>query len=204
MRCLAILLLCASCTSVQIDPESLASDDPEFVQAAETLEAAVEAANDFLRSDARVTLPAGQLAWRDGELVFTHAGGEVPMRLRRTTWGDLCEATGFEAQERRDGFVVGARGEGDSRIYNSLFRSSLGFWKQPYRIAELILHELTHVYLEEGTIGTWNSVKYYAEAIFLFRYRNHSAERNAYLTTEEFLDWWRITVQEPARAAAEP
>jgi hypothetical protein len=53
-------------------------------------------------------------------------------------------------------------------------------------IAELTLHETTHVVYREGTVGFWKGVEYYLETIFLLRYSTHSAERHPNATSEEF------------------
>jgi hypothetical protein len=53
-------------------------------------------------------------------------------------------------------------------------------------MASTILHELTHSYYHLGTVDFFRGASYYAEAIFLLRYRNHSQERLPYLTSKEF------------------
>jgi len=200
----SLLLVLASCVSQPITPEVLRELGDDGAAAAARLERAVEIANDFLASDARETLPPGRIERRAGELVFVHAGetvfahaGEPPepseltwIKIRRTTFGDLVESFGFEAQERSDGFVVGKRGDGDPRLANSLFVSPFdGSWNQAPWIAELILHELTHTVMGDGTTSVCGAVSYYAEAIFLWRYDDHSAERRPYATSAEFRAW---------------
>ena len=183
----------AACVSQPITPAVLRGLGAEGEQAAERLEHAVVIANAFLGSDARRTLPPGRLEWRGDRLAFVHPEGEVVVDIRRTTFGDLVESFGFEAQERSDGFVVGARGEGDPRLANSLFVSSFGGPKDVRWIAELILHELTHTYCGDGTVSLCGTLAYYAEAIFLLRYDDHSAERRPYATTAEFTGWAMTT-----------
>jgi hypothetical protein len=48
----------------------------------------------------------------------------------------------------------------------------------------VILHETTHVVFRHGTVGFWNGVAYYLEAIFLFRANDHSAERRPHDASE--------------------
>lgn len=186
--------LLTACVSQTIAPATLEPLGDSGVEATQLLERSVEIANEFLASEHRRMLPAGTLAWRGDRLVFTHADGELALHIRRTTFGGVVESFGYEAQERSDGFVVGRRGEGDPRLMNSLFISSFtGMYKHPASIAELILHELTHTWFGDGTVGVWSTIQYYAEAIFLFRYREHSAEERPYRTSSEFETWWRAT-----------
>ena len=185
----AATLALASCASNAITPSSLAAVGEPGEQALARFERAVRIADAFLVSDARATLPPGRMAFDGDRLVYTHADGEIELKIRRTSFGNLVVRFGFEAQERSDGFVVGERGDGDPRVANSLFQSSFGGWKDPRWVAELLLHELTHVYYGEGTVSPWNTFTYYLEAIFLFRYDNHSAERHAHETTSEFIAW---------------
>jgi hypothetical protein len=121
---------------------------------------------------------------------FVTAAGVWPITVRCTTWGDVVVWFGFAAQEREDGFVVGSMApERDRLVDNSLFVNGSGWRKPASDVADLVLHETTHVVWREGTIGFWNGVAYYLETIFLFRYSNHSAERRANATDEEF-DWF--------------
>lgn len=118
--------------------------------------------------------------------------GTWPIAVRCNWWGDVCVACGFAAQEREYGFVVGEREpERDRLVDNSFFQYGDGARKPAYELAELFLHETTHVVWREGTVGFWNGVSYYLEAIFLFRYSNHSDERKARGTGEEFT-WWNM------------
>ncbi len=56
-------------------------------------------------------------------------------------------------------------------------------------IASLTLHELTHTYYRCGTVSFEKGVMYYLEAVFLFRYRNHSMERLPFQTSAEFMEF---------------
>jgi hypothetical protein len=116
-------------------------------------------------------------------------GRTIPVEVRVTTWGGVGARLGFAAQERSWGFVVGRRGEGDPLVANSLFRDAGDDWRHRVRVAALILHEATHVVYDVGTVGFWKGLAYYLEALFLFRYRNHSGERAPFATTEEFNRW---------------
>lgn len=185
-----VVLVPSACRSVDVTPASLRSADApahERERALAVWRAAVERANAFLASPLRRTLPAGTIELADDGMRLRTEHGAWPLRVRCTTWGDLCVRTGFAAQEREDGFVVGAAPPGrDPRTDNSLFRTSEGEPHDAGRIARLVLHEATHVVYREGTVGTWNTIAYYAEAIFLLRAASHSAERKAHATSEEF------------------
>jgi hypothetical protein len=149
---------------------------------------AIALANDFLASDWRCTLPGGRFELDDERgMRFVSAAGTWPIEVRCNRYGDLCVATGFAAQEREYGFVVGEIDpERDRAVDNSFFCTSSG-WRRPAQdVADLILHETTHVVWRHGTVGFWNGVAYYLEAIFLFRTNDHSAERRPHATGEEF------------------
>jgi len=150
--------------------------------------------NEFLASDWRRTLPAGRFELDDESgMRFVTAAGTWPISVHCNWYGDLCVATGFAAQEREYGFVVGeVDPERGRAIDNTLLCMSSGERMEPLDVAELILHETTHVVWREGTVGFWNGVAYYLEAIFLFRTNDHSAERRPHATGEEFL-WWHMS-----------
>ena len=48
----------------------------------------------------------------------------------------------------------------------------------------------THTVHAVGTVSFWKGCAYYLEAIFLFRYSNHSAERLPFATSAEFARWF--------------
>jgi hypothetical protein len=162
------------------------------VQAVAHWKAAVALANDFLASPFRKTLPAGRYDLDDDGMVFSSEGRSWPITIRCTAWGDLCLLTGFSAQERSWGFVVGEQAPGTDRVLdNSFLRDSDGALGAPSDMASLILHETTHVVLRQGTVGFWKGFAYYLEVIFLFRYSDHSAEQDSYSTTREFAEHLR-------------
>jgi len=187
---LLALALAAACRSAVVSPATIrAADVPaeERAAALAALEQGVVLANEFLASPYRLTLPPGRFELDDDGMRFVTAGGERPIEVRCTTWGDLCVGFGFAAQERSWGFVVGAREPArDRRVDNTLLRDSDGEVKSPADVAELTLHETTHVVYGDGTVGFWNGVAYYLEAVFLFRYSKHSAERRPFATSHEF------------------
>lgn len=154
---------------------------------------AIDLANDFLASDFRRTLPEGRYTLDEASGMTFHAtDADWPIAVRCTTWGDVCTTSGFAAQERSWGFVVGQRApRRDRRTDNSLFRDAMGNLLPASVVAELVLHETTHTVHHEGTVGFWQGVAYYLEAIFLFRYAGHSAERHANGTSEEFRFFFR-------------
>lgn len=197
-----LLLLATACTSVPVTPAHLATaaaEDPDKSGPAQALELwgeALELANRFLASGYRETLDAGHFELTDDGMLYLTADASYPLSVRVTTWGNLCLSTGFEAQERSWGFVVGERGAGSALIANSLFRvpdsarDSEFLWRGPGSLAELILHETTHTVFAVGTVSFWKGFTYYLEAIFLFRYSNHSAERLPFATSAEFARWF--------------
>lgn len=187
---LGSILLVAGCRSLEITPGALREDPdlhPERALALERWTAAVELANEFLTSSYRRTLPPGRYDLDDGGMRFVGEHGELPMRVFSTTWGDWVVRTGFRAQERELGFVVGRRPPvRDELVDNSFLRGSDGELAGASSLARLVLHETTHVLYRDGTVGFWNGVAYYLEAIFLLRSATHSDERSANATSEEF------------------
>lgn len=199
---LAAALLAPGCASMEVTPRSLraaAAPAAEREEALARWTEAVALANEFLASDFRRTLPAGGYELHDDGMIFRSADRAWPIAVRCTAWGDLCLLTGFAAQERSWGFVVGERSPGrDRALDNSLLRDGDGALASPFSMASLILHETTHVVLREGTVGFWKGLAYYLEAVFLFRYDDHSAEREPHATSGEFAFFhvWRGTDEE--------
>jgi hypothetical protein len=189
-----LLLLDPGCRSVELTPaavERALVEAPAPARAAATWREAVALANEFLASAQRRTLPEGRFELSEGAgMRFLTSAGAWPITVCCTSWGDVCVAFGFAAQEREWGFVVGSKEpERDRLVDNSLFVGPGGFRLTAGDVARLILHETTHVVWREGTVGFWNGVSYYLESIFLFRYSNHSDERRPNATDEEF-DWF--------------
>ncbi len=187
---LAAALLLPGCASMEVTPTSLreaVGPAADRDQALANWRAAVTLANAFLESPARRTLPPGRFELGEEGMVFHAEGRAWPIRIRSTGWGDLCLLAGFSAQERSWGFVVGKEAPGGDRILdNSFLRDASGAISSPASMAALILHETTHVVLREGTVGFWKGCAYYLEAIFLFRYDDHSAEREPFASSREF------------------
>lgn len=208
----AVLLgLAAGCVDVTVTPRAIreiaAPDVPTADRDAAIAlwEEAVALANEFLASDWRRTLPDGRyLLDPDAGMRFVAGERAWPIVVRCTTWGDLCVACGFAAQERADGFVVGrCAPDRDRRIDHSLFRFADGTPLAAIDVAGLILHETTHTVWREGTVGFWNGVAYYLEAIFLLRAEHHSDERRPHATDHEF-GWFAAArhVLDPTACAA--
>jgi len=194
LRLSPLLLLCA-CRSVEVTPAALrAAPDPRGWRAAALArwEQAVELANAFLASDWRRTLPPGRFELRDEGLAYVgDAGCTWPIAVRHSTWGDLVVATGFRAQEDARGFVVGAVdpphcGPADPLLDNTFFRWTDGAWHEPHALAELLLHETTHVVYRHGTVGAWNTLAYYAVAVATLGAADHPVERRPRASSEEF------------------
>jgi len=186
------LLSAAACSSVAVTPRGLRECDvprEEREQLVEKWTDAVARCNEFLASPYRHALPAGQIVLDDASgMRFEYGGKTWPLEVRCTSWGDLVLWFGFQAQERTYGFTVGeCPPERDRVADNALFRDEGGHPMESDIVADLILHEATHVISGEGALGFWKSTSYYCEAFFLFRYGpTHSDERRAYGTNEEY------------------
>lgn len=153
-------------------------------------ETAVVIANAFLESPYRRTLPAGNLTLEETGMTFYATGGAWPVRVRYDAIGQVCVALGFAAQERVDGFAVGkAPPRAHAVTDNTFFLHRNGSKQSPESMAALILHELTHEVLRDGTVSLPKAFAYYAEAALTFRTRTLTAERRPYATSEEL---WRF------------
>ncbi|MGH7149637.1 MAG: hypothetical protein ACREIU_03005, partial [Planctomycetota bacterium] len=172
-------------TPAAIEASSAASEEKE--RAIRAWHEAVALANEFLASPFRRTLPAARYDLGPDGMRFVSADRSWPIEVRSTTWGDLVLWAGFHAQEREYGFCVGdCPPEKEPLLDNSFFRTSDGGLLEPGSIADLILHETAHVIAREGTIGFWNSLAFYAEAVLLFRSTTHSDEDIPHAVSEEF------------------
>jgi hypothetical protein len=202
---LVLLLFLCGCISVRVTPRSIATvaDRAKDREAALVcLREAVAIANEFLASDFRKTLPAGELVLSDDGMSFVAEGRRTPIDVRCTSAGDFLIPFKMAAQERSYGFVVGGMTPHEHReIDNSLFRRRSGKPLRDFEIAGLILHELTHCYCRVGTVSFTKTVAYYAEAILLFRYRTHSMERLPFQTSREFETFARDHFEKQQRAA---
>lgn len=159
---------------------------------------AVDWCNAFLESPERQTLPKGRITLSEEGMIFTTTDRQQPIRIRCTFWGDFLIPCKMAAQERSDGFVVGLVKPGESRLLdNSFFKYASGRTASSASMASLILHELTHSYLRLGTVDFPRSISYYAEVVFLWRYRNHSQERLPYRTSAEFEAFFKRSTSTP-------
>ena len=162
---------------------------------------AVGLMNEFLASSWRLTLPQGRFELDAGGMTFfADDGRSLPISVASTWWGDLVVASGFRAQEGEDGFCVGEIGAPDGEaaaalpdplLDNTFFRYADGDWHDAASLAELTLHETTHVWYRTGTIGPWNTIGYYVVAVVTFSASTHSAEDRPRATSEEFA-WFRL------------
>lgn len=195
MKVLPLLLVCAmlsvsGCVSAPVTPAGITAISGRSEERAADLKKwndAVLLCNEFLASPARKTLPGGRVDFGGEGMVFVSGGVRLPIRIRCTTFGDLLIPFKMSAQERSDGFVVGLIPPKESRILdNSFFKYDNGRPASSANMASVILHELTHSYYRLGTVGFFQTISYYAEAIFLLRYRKHSQELLPYQTSDEF------------------
>lgn len=209
---LGLIITLSGCTSVLVTPKAVSHIEGRSVEKAEVLkrwDEAVRICNDFLASDFRKTLPEGRMVLEEGGMTFVTADARLPIRIRCCVAGDLLIPFKMIAQERSDGFVVGSLPPRQNReIDNSLFKELSGSWQANHQIAGVILHEVTHTHLKTGTVSFSKTVKYYAESIFLFRYRSHSMEILPYRTSSEFSaflkDHFEKRAHEPSNVVLQP
>jgi hypothetical protein len=198
-----LLLLCG-CAAVPVTPATLvtSTDRPEERDASlKRWREAVNLCNAFLESPYRKTLPPGEIWLTDDGMEFVADGLVRPINIRCTYWGDVLVWFGMAAQERSDGFVVGLVKSGRSRLLdNSFFKYGTNQPNFSAVMAELTLHELTHSYYQCGTVSFTKGMMYYLEAVFLFRYRNHSMERLPFKTSGEFESFYWSSIKEQAAA----
>ena len=199
---LPCLLLAASCHTVEVTPAALREPGGRDAQRAEALarwNEAVDLMNRFLASPWRRTLPAGRFTLDDGGLTYlTEAGCAWPIAVLSTTWGDLVVATGFRAQEDAEGFVVGevdaqADEAPDALLDNTYFRFTDGDWHGAHSLAEVTLHETTHVVFRHGTVGAWGTLAYYVAFLFSWSGVHHPSEDRPRATSEEY-GWYRAAL----------
>ena len=185
-----VLLLATGCANVRVTPAELKASSARPEERDDDLKRwreAVWLCNAFLNSTNRQTLPKGEIRLQDDGMVFVTTNKEQPVNIRCTTWGDMLVWFDFTAQERSDGFVVGCVQPKHERLFdNSFLKQENGQPAPNFAMAELALHEITHTYYRCGTVSFGNGFMYYLEAIFLFRYKNHSMEKLPFQTLHEF------------------
>lgn len=192
-----LALFLTACASVDVTPRALEESAlaPEARdELARRWGEAVELANGFLASPYRLTLPAGRYTLAPDGMHLVTPERTWPVRVRCTTWGDLCVATGFAAQERTSGFVVGevepqGREPAGRAVDNSFFLAPDGSPNGPREMAHLLLHETTHQVHRVGTIGVLRTLRYYAIAPFTGGI-DHPDEDFPHGTDEEFRAFW--------------
>jgi len=196
-----LLALLASCASVTVTPATIRAASAPAERREATLAAwmqSIAIANEFLASPYRRTLPPGSIELGLRGMRFVTEQGTWPLEIHCNAYGALVLAVGAQAQEREYGFVVGLQDGGvDRSLDNALFRHADSSLREPQDIAGTFLHEVTHVVYREGTVGFWNGVAYYLEAVFLLRNTKHSAERKAYATSHELSYFWITRDLEP-------
>jgi len=194
---LAALFLSSAtaCRSLEITPAALRAPGGRTEERAAALarwEEALVLINEFLESSYRRTLPPGRFELTERGMRFHSAAGRSwAIGVYASGWGDLVVATGFRAQESRDGFCVGAieRVPGvalDGQLDQTFFRARDGSWQDSFSLAEVTLHETTHVVYRAGTIGPWNTIGYYLVAVATLSASHHPAEDRPRATSEEF------------------
>ncbi len=175
-----------------ISPQQLEQAELPAVQKEELgqrWDRAVELANGFLDSAANRALQDCHYQLQPQGMVLTTPQGPVPVQIRCTPWGSLVVWSGFEAQERSWGFVVGARGDGPAVAANSFFLRSDGQARPAWMMAELILHETTHQLHHVGTVSWLRGAVYYIQALSYGGGREHPQEALPYQVSADFMNW---------------
>lgn len=188
---ISLLLGLAACSTL-VSPGAIrdCSSLPESERAEHLArwQAAVELANGFLASEENESMPAGEYLLSDEGMTFRTPEREYEVTIRNTWWGDLTVCTGYTAQERSWGFVVGTEGDGPEVVANSFFRSPDDEPREPARMARLILHETAHQVHGVGTLSLGKSLHYYWYAIFHPNTR-HPDEELPRRVSKEFVYW---------------
>ena len=164
-----------SCSTL-ISPEAIL-DAPELTDEVKTevivrWETAVERANAFLLSEHNTLMPRGSYELLGSGLVFRTEQQDWEVTIRNTWFGDVVVASGFVAQERSWGFVVGEVGEGEDIVANTLFLTNQGGTRSADAMASLILHETAHQVFEVGTLDFFKTMHYYWFSLF----QNHAGQ----------------------------
>jgi len=179
-----------------ISPASVrasAAPESEQEELVRRWEAAVVAVNQFIEDGQLTELPDfqleltehGMLLWREG------ATEAADFAVKCTAWGRIVVASGYTAQERSWGFVVGPRGEGEPAVANTFFRTQVA----PRSISSLgglILHEAVHTVEGSGTVSFFSGLAYYWHSLFKGGSAEHPHERLAYEVEARFYAWWRM------------
>lgn len=184
------LALTSGCSTV-ITPEAVrASTVPaELVdRSLGQWEAAVELVNEFLDEQAPKDVPWFRLAYGEQGMLLIREEGVQRFDVACTAWGWVVVKSGFTAQERSWGFVVGPLG-GDQPVFdNSFFYGGFGL-KGSHGLGGLILHEAIHTVLENGTTGFFSGFGYYLKAIWHGGGEEHPHETRAYEIEGKFRGW---------------
>jgi len=148
-------------------------------------ETSVERANAFLLSDTNTLMPRGSYELLGSGLVFRTDAQDWEVTIRNTWFGDVVVASGFVAQERSWGFVVGEVGVGEDIVANSLFYDYLGEPRSADGMAELILHETAHQVFDVGTLDFTGTMHYYWFSLFK-DHSGHPDEKGPNAVSAEF------------------
>lgn len=165
----------------------------------ERLAQAVELANRFIDSPANHYFPPGWhlRAAEDGRIFMDADSGEgFRVHIYVSCWGTLISSLGFSAQERADGFSVGALQDVRNRpvdvtIANTLFFTLDGRWRSAEWMAALLLHEMSHTLQVrvQGQTSYW--FEYYLRATILMQggAQLHELEKVPYRVEREYWKW---------------
>jgi hypothetical protein len=150
--------------------------------------AAIELVNEFLDERTLEDVPWFRLAYGERGMLLIREEGVQRFDIACTPWGWLIVKSGFAAQERSWGFVVGPV-EGDQPVFdNSFFYGGLGL-RGSHGLGGLILHEAIHTVLKNGTTGFFSGLSYYLQAIWHGGGEEHPHEARAYAIEGKFRGW---------------
>lgn len=187
---LGLLALTTGCSTV-ITPEALkASTVPKQLvdRSVDQWRKAIELVNDFLDEQSFEDVPWFRLSYGEQGMLLIRENGVQRFDVACTPWGWFVVKSGFTAQERSWGFVVGPMG-GDQPVFdNSFFYGGFGL-RGSHGLGGLILHEAIHTVLENGTTGFFSGLGYYTKAIWHGGGEEHPHEARAYQIEGQFRDW---------------
>jgi len=171
---------------------SAATDEATRQQAQQLWDDALAAANAFLASDFRRSLPPGRLELDETDgMSFVTGDARLPLKVWVSQLGRIAVWSGAVAQECDGGFRVGPRGGEVPAIDHSWFRTRDGRFRSVDLVARTLLHELGHAVHRVGNFGVGRSLLNYGEiAVTLRPWAERSFERAPGAVSHEFTHWW--------------
>ena len=192
MRLFSLALLGLTACSTVISPAELQAipEENQGIRAIENWKQSISLVNEFLEAQAPAELPWFRLGWSDRHGMFlVREDGVQSFRVACTPWGWLVVKSGFTAQERSWGFVVGPTADGEQPQLDNTFFQGLFGMRGPQSLGGLILHEAIHTVQPSGTVGFFRGLRYYWWAIWKGGGEAHPDEALAYAVERRFRDW---------------